>query len=378
MNSKSPEKLIKKYAYELGFDISGITTAQPFFRDEKESIDRIKKGLMGDMHWYNIERVQKANHPEKLLPGAKSIISLGISYFKNPNNVNNNDIGKVAQYAWGKDYHLVIKNKLNTFVEKLSTMFEYDFKTRIFVDDGPMNDRAVAERAGIGWFGKNTNILTKNYGSWVFLSQILTTLNLKPDKPLKKNCGTCIKCIDKCPTNAIIAPYKIDARKCIAYLTIEHRGVIPINLRPHIQNWIFGCDICQEVCPVNDKAETTKEDQFISTNNYSVEYMISLLEMNEEEFLIKFKNSAIKRAKRLGLQRNICIALGNIKNPKAILALSKALNSKEILIRQHAAWALGQIKANTSLEILVASQKKEKNLDVLTEIELAIKQNIKN
>ena len=374
MNSKFPEKIIKKYAYDLGFDIAGITTAKPFLRDEKESIDRIQNGLMGDMHWYNIERVQKANHPEKLLPGAKSIISLGISYFKDPkNNINNNYIGKVAQYAWGKDYHFVIKNKLNIFVDKLSDIFENDFKTRIFVDDGPMNDRAVAERAGVGWFGKNTNILTKKFGSWVFLSQILTTLDLKPDKPLKKNCGNCVKCIDKCPTNAIIAPYKIDARKCIAYLTIEHRGAIPIDLRPHIQNWIFGCDICQEVCPVNDDAEVTKEDNFISTHNYSLEYMISLLEISEEEFLIIFKNSAIKRAKRIGLQRNICIALGNIKDPKAVPALAKALNSKEILIRQHAAWALGQIKTKPSLDVLLLSKKKEKSPDVLIEIELAIK-----
>ena len=374
MNSKFPEKIIKKYAYDLGFDIAGITTAKPFLRDEKESIDRIQNGLMGDMHWYNIERVQKANHPEKLLPGAKSIISLGISYFKDPkNNINNKYIGKVAQYAWGKDYHFVIKNKLNIFVDKLSDIFENDFKTRIFVDDGPMNDRAVAERAGVGWFGKNTNILTKKFGSWVFLSQILTTLDLKPDKPLKKNCGNCVKCIDKCPTNAIIAPYKIDARKCIAYLTIEHRGAIPIDLRPHIQNWIFGCDICQEVCPVNDDAEVTKEDNFISTHNYSLEYMISLLEISEEEFLIIFKNSAIKRAKRIGLQRNICIALGNIKDPKAVPALAKVLNSKEILIRQHAAWALGQIKTKSSLDVLLLSKKKEKSPDVLIEIELAIK-----
>lgn len=374
MNSKSTEKIIKKYAYDLGFDIAGITTAKPFLRDEKESIDRIQNGLMGDMHWYNIERVQKANHPEKLLPGAKSIISLGISYFKDPkNNINNKYIGKVAQYAWGKDYHFVIKNKLNIFVDKLSDIFENDFKTRIFVDDGPMNDRAVAERAGVGWFGKNTNILTKKFGSWVFLSQILTTLDLRPDKPLKKNCGNCVKCIDKCPTNAIIAPYKIDARKCIAYLTIEHRGAIPIDLRPHIQNWIFGCDICQEVCPVNDDAEVTKEDNFISTHNYSLEYMISLLEISEEEFLIIFKNSAIKRAKRIGLQRNICIALGNIKDPKAVPALAKALNSKEILIRQHAAWALGQIKTKSSLDVLLLSKKKEKSPDVLIEIELAIK-----
>ena len=195
---------------------------------------------------------------------------------------------------------------------------------------------------------------------------------LKPDKPLKTNCGNCIKCIDKCPTNAIIAPYKIDARKCIAYLTIEHRGAIPIELRPHIQNWIFGCDICQEVCPVNDDAEATREDNFISTHNYSLEYLISLLEISEEEFRIIFKNSAIKRAKRVGLQRNICIALGNIKDPKAVPALAKALTSKEVLIRQHAAWALGQIKSKSSLDILIASKKSENSFDVLSEIELAI------
>jgi len=374
MNTKHPEKIIKQHAYNLGFDIVGIATSEPFYRDEKESISRIRNGFMGDMPWYNEERVHKANHPEILLPEAKSIISLGISYFKDTrNNINNEYIGKIAQYAWGKDYHFVIKSKLNTLVDQLSTIFEDDFKTRIFVDDGPMNDRAVAERAGIGWFGKNTNILTTKHGSWVFLSQILTTLKLKPDKPLKKNCGNCIKCIDKCPTNAIIAPYKIDARKCIAYLTIEHRGAIPIELRPHIQNWIFGCDICQEVCPVNEDVEATKEDDFISTHNYSLEFLISLLEISEEKFRILFKNSAIKRAKRVGLQRNICIALGNIKDPKAIPALAKALNSNEILIRQHAAWALGQMKNKSALNILNSAIKKENSIEVISEIELALK-----
>ena len=159
--------------------------------------------------------------------------------------------GKIARYAWGDDYHGVMKKRLRTFVDALPEVAGRPVNTRLFVDDGPMNDRAAAERAGVGWFGKNTNILTPSHGSWVLLGQVITDLELRPDPPLAKNCGECVRCIDACPTGAIVAPYVIDNRKCISFLTIELRGAIPRELRPLVADWVFGCDICQDVCPVN-------------------------------------------------------------------------------------------------------------------------------
>ncbi len=191
------EQKIKAYGKELGFDLVGITTADPFVRDESASIKRIRQGLMTGLPWYTEERVHLATHPEKLLQNAKSIISLAISYNTgNPKNAKHEPMGKIARYAWGEDYHLVLKDKLRNFVKGLSKHINTEFQTRIFVDDGPMNDRAAAERSGLGWFGKNTNILTISHGSWVLLGQVITDLELEPDTALAKNCGNCVRCID--------------------------------------------------------------------------------------------------------------------------------------------------------------------------------------
>ena len=215
---------------------------------------------------------------------------------------------------------------------------------RWYVDDGPMLDRAAAQRSGIGWFGKNTNILTTSHGSWIFLGQVVTDLELEPDAPLKKTCGSCVKCIDACPTGAITAPYVIDNTRCISHLTIENRGPIPLNLRTLMSDWVFGCDICQEVCPVNIKGAYSKEQAFKKRRFTALE-LVGLLQMTEEQFRERFRNSPIKRAKLWGLQRNACVALGNIGDLAAIPALVKALDDRHLagLVRGHAAWALGRI-----------------------------------
>ena len=216
------EESIKRYGKELEFDIVGITSAEPFVRDERAAVERIRTGRMGDLPWYTEERVRSATHPELLLRDAKSVISVAMSYFTGePPNDGERLVGR---YAWGNDYHEVIKDRLKQFISGLPDRVGRDVRTRIFVDDGPMNDRAAAERAGVGWFGKNTNILTATHGSWVFLGQVVTDLELEADKPLLKNCGECVRCIDACSTGAIVAPYVIDARRCISYLTIELPG----------------------------------------------------------------------------------------------------------------------------------------------------------
>lgn len=364
---------IKVYGKELGFDIVGITTAEPFLRDEQVSIQRIRQGLMDGLPWYTEERVRRATRPDALLPGARSVISLAVSYLTGEPETNGDPpTGKVARYAWGEDYHQVLKARLREFVDGLSQRVGAPVRARIFVDDGPMNDRAAAERAGVGWFGKNTNILTPSHGSWVFLGQVVTDLELEPDKPLKKTCGNCVRCIDACPTGAIVAPYVIDNRRCISFLTIELRGAIPRELRPLVGDWVFGCDICQEVCPVNIKAQLSLEPAFRQRHDFSAPALIPLLNLDDEGFRERFGSSPIKRAKRAGLQRNVCVALGNIGDPAAVPALAGALRGAEALVRAHAAWALGRIGGRQAAEALETARAREDDPQVLEEIDMAL------
>ena len=347
------EQQIKSLAYDQGFDIIKITNAEPFLRDEQAALQRVRDGLMDGLPWYTEERVHKANHPELLIDKPKTIISVALSYNYGDSAVEDDRLqGKIAKYACGDDYHDVMKKKLRILADGLPKIAGHPVGTRIFVDDGPMNDRAAAERAGLGWFGKNTNILTPSHGSWVLLGQIITDLALKTDLPLAKNCGECVRCIDDCPTGAIVAPFVIDNTKCISYLTIELRGSIPRDLRPLMGDWIFGCDICQDVCPVNVKAAKSAEPSFTKRHDFDAPSLLPLLELDDQTFRARFHKSPIKRAKRVGLQRNVCVALGNIGDPVAIPALKKVLNSLEPLVREHAAWALGRIGGDEALAAL--------------------------
>ena len=370
------EDRVKSLALELGFDRVGIADAKPFVRDERASLERTRAGLMDGLPWYTEERVRRMNRPEALLEGARSVISLAISYDTGQPPDSDDESaplrGKVARYAWGRDYHNVIKSKLRRFVKLLAEETDGALRTRFFVDDGPMNDRAAAERAGVGWFGKNTNILTPTHGSWVFLAQVVTDLQLEPDMPLKKNCGECVRCIPACPTDAIVAPYVIDNRKCISFLTIELRGAIPRNLRPLMGDWVFGCDICQEVCPVNRKALPSREPDFRKRHDFDAPELIPLLELNDDDFRERFNGSPIRRAKRTGLQRNVCVALGNIGDPAAVPALTRALRAQDATVRSHAAWALGRIGGADALDALGDALRSEDDAEVRSEIEAAL------
>ena len=289
LSKVSLEDQVRECAFSLGFDLVGITDSGPFEGDEKAAIKRINDGHMEGYPWYTKERVRKMNRPQLLLDNARSVISLATSYLTTEPDTGTFKNGRVARYAWGDDYHKVLKSKLKDFCVKLQEISGRDINTRVFVDDGPMNDRAAARRSGVGWFGKNTNILTPTHGSWVFLSQVITDLYLKPDSPLKKTCGNCVKCIDDCPTGAIVAPYVIDNEKCISYLTIELRGVIPRKLRTLMGDWIFGCDICQDVCPVNKKASQGNLDAFHQRPGFSTPDLVEILNMDQAEFSTKYK-----------------------------------------------------------------------------------------
>ena len=363
----------KALGKSLGFDIVGITTADRFERDERAALERVNGGLMDGLPWYTAERVRKANSPRKLLDGAKSVVSLAMSYnYGEAEPQGGGPHGKMARYAWGDDYHDVMKKRLRAFADALPDLVGRQVHTRIFVDDGPMNDRAAAERAGVGWFGKNTNILTPSHGSWVLLGQVITDLDLVPDSPLKKNCGECVRCIDDCPTGAIVAPYVIDNRKCISFLTIELRGPIPRDIRPLVGDWVFGCDICQDVCPVNWKAAPALEPAFRKRHDFDAPVLLPLLELDDEGFRERFRGSPVKRAKRAGLQRNVCVALGNIGDPVAVPALAKALRTAEPLVREHAAWALGKIGSPDARAIIIDALHTETDRTVERELIMSI------
>ena len=366
--------LVRERAEALGFDLVRVTTAEPLPQAEEALKTRIAAGYFEGMDWLTPARAEVSANPRALLPTARSVIALGVFYLTDaPLDLTTpgDPHARVSRYAWGDDYHEIIRARLDAlaaFIRELSP--PGDEKTIVFCDTGRMVDRAVAQRSGLGWYGKNTNILTKGWGSWVFLSELVTSLALEPDPPLMASCGRCEICLRACPTQAFVAPYALDARRCISYLTIEHRGAIPVELRPLMGAHIFGCDICQEVCPVNLVAEKRLRvagrlggpgEPLMFRPRAAVgssPALIPLLKLDEDEFRERFRHSPIKRAKRRGLLRNVCVALGNIGDPAAIPALLEALADAEPLVRGHAAWALGRLNAESArpaLESLATS-----------------------
>jgi epoxyqueuosine reductase len=367
---------ITEYAIQCGFDLVRVTGAAEFVQDRDVTLNRIKAGHMDGLLWFTESRVRRGADPETLLPGARSIICLGLSYLdEQAEELTSSGDGKVARYALVKDYHRAMKRRMKAFVRGLEQQLEVPLEAKWYVDDGPMLDRAAAARSGLGWFGKSTNILTSSHGSWVLLGQVITNMELEPDSPLNKTCGTCVRCIDDCPTGAIVAPFVVDNTRCISYQTIENRGVIPLEMRPLIGDWVFGCDICQDVCPVNRKAQKPqqpiqKTEAIRPTGKLDLSEM---LELTEEEFRSRFQGTSIMRAKRVGLQKNACIALGNNQDKAGVPALISALNNPEPLVRGHAAWALGKISTGDTFSVLERARELETDFYVIEEIEEALK-----
>lgn len=379
---------IKERAYALGFDAFRVTSADPFPTAEETIKERIAAGLMDGLDWFTAARAEVSCAPRTLAPAARSVISLATFYLtKAPTDETSpgNPRGRVSAYAWGDDYHDIIRKRLDALVAYIRELAgRDDEKTMVFVDTGRMVDRAVAQRSGLGWYGKNTMILTKGWGSWVFLSEVVTGLELEPDEPVATTCGRCDVCLRACPTGALIAPYVLDNRRCISYLTIELRGSIPVELRPLMGAHIFGCDICQQVCPVNhvamrrlaqgdDGAHNARRLEFRPrTPDFASPALVPLLSLDDDEFRERFRGSPIKRAKRRGLLRNICVALGNIGDPSAIPALGEALRDHEPLVRGHAAWALGTIGGAEARALLARAAETEDDPTVGSELHYAL------
>jgi epoxyqueuosine reductase len=264
------------------------------------------------MQW--LERdVEKRTDITNVLPNAKSVICVAMNYFTHSQYADSPAVGKISRYAWGDDYHLVMNDRLEKLFEFIRSEIP-DVTGKIYVDTGPVMDKAWAARAGIGWLGKHTNIITQNYGSWVFLGEILLDSELEYDKPMLDYCGKCTACLDACPTQAIVHPYVLDANKCISYLTIEHRGELPKGIVSKFDNWIYGCDICQDVCPWNRFQKETEEPRFHPRKENLAPKLTEIAEMNQEEFSRRFRKSPIKRTKLSGLTRNAKAILESFKD----------------------------------------------------------------
>jgi epoxyqueuosine reductase len=362
---------VKNQARDLGFDLVGITTAEPLPADGDRLQRWVDAGMHGQMD-YMERHAPKAAAPDRVVPGARSVVVVGLAYrWDAPEPSSENLYGRVSSYAWGTDYHEMMEHRL-----KALAVFLLDSGAtiaRYYVDTGPILDRAVAHRAGLGWFGKNTMLITKTgYGSYVFLGEVLTDLALEPDQPAEGSCGRCRICLDQCPTGAIVAPFVVDARRCISYLTIELHGWIPRELRPLMQTWVFGCDVCQDVCPHNALVHEGVHQEFAPRKDVAFPDLVELLHINEATYQERFRHSAAKRAKRQGLRRNAAVALGNLGDPRAVPALIQALHDPDPIVRGHAAWALGRLGGASAAAALQARASLEPDPDVRMELTAAL------
>jgi len=364
----SLEQQIRRQVAALGFTLCGFTRLSPLPR-EQFFADWLANGHAGEMTYLAREPQRRIN-PTIPFPEAKSVICLGYPYA--PPRVPEIDWrhelrGRIAAYAAGVDYHDTIQTKLRTLVAYLQETVP-GLWARPYVDTGPLFEREWAYRSGLGWFGKNTMLLHKGAGSWFFLAEILVSIELEGEGIPQAHCGTCTRCLTDCPTGALEGGYILKAPLCISYLTIEHRGPIPHELRPKLGNWIFGCDICQEVCPWNEKFAARQEDLVEEL----FPSLTELTALDEDGFRNRFGRSAIRRTKRRGLLRNVAVALGNSGNPEAIPSLQTVLLDPEPLVRSHAAWALGRFQekeARTTLEQHLSCEEHE---EVRNEIEMAL------
>lgn len=365
---------IYQRANALGFELVGIT---PAAQSETIALYRqwIENGYAGKMGYLEKHLPLKVD-VRQLLTEAKSVISLAMNYYTlDPPKALAEDParGQISRYAWGDDYHDVIRQRLSALIDFIKQTAETELKTRVCVDTAPIIEREYAQKAGLGWIGKNTNLIHWRSGSWYFLSEVLINIALESDIPaIRGSCGTCTRCIEACPTDAIIEPNVLDSRLCISYLTIELKEGIPKALRPKIGNLIFGCDICQEVCPWNSKAVPTDEPAFQPRAGNFAPKLLSLMGMTQQEFSRRFKGSPIKRTKRRGFLRNVLVAIGNWGDRRAVPALKDALTDDDPLVRSHAAWALGRIGGNTAKQILRTQLTVEDEQEVITEIQDAI------
>jgi len=381
MESDGLKVLICAKALEHGFDLCRF--ARPDVSELHQSGYQawIAADMHGDMGWMAEEsRVKRRKQPDSMLDDVQTVITVGMRHTPPPYSLESAESeqgrGVIASYAHGNDYHDLVKKRLKALARDLDEVLgKHD--QRVYVDTAPVLEHALAENAGLGWQGKHSLTINRELGSWMMLGEVFTTAEIEPDKPANNHCGTCTACIDICPTKSIVAPYVVDARLCISYLTIEFSGFIPRKLRPLMGNHIFGCDDCQMVCPWNRHAVVPDADLLVPREENLLPELTNLLQLDDEAFRQRFRKSPVKRTGRGGLLRNVCIAMGNSGDAGYVPALMDALTDTEALIRGHAAWALGQLASRANHgQIGVAleqGKQQEHDVNVLEEIELTIR-----
>ncbi|HOV99128.1 MAG TPA: tRNA epoxyqueuosine(34) reductase QueG [Bacteroidota bacterium] len=304
---------IKSKAKEIGFSKVGIVRIEPLEIEGKRLLEWLERGYHADMEWMNRNKEIRIN-PLANFPTAKSIVCVALDYFTPVEQTDDSNCAKISRYALGEDYHIIVMEKLQTLFDEIKKLAP-SCQGKLYVDTGAVMEKVWAARAGLGWIGKNTNLISKDFGSWLFLGEIILDIELECDVPMKNYCGKCRACIEACPTGAFVDEYVLDANRCISYLTIEHRGEIPEELGAKFQQWIFGCDVCQNVCPWNRFARPTQERGFYPRNQLINPKITELLSLSEKDFSSLFKNSPVKRAKFQGFRRNL-EAIQNSKSNK--------------------------------------------------------------
>jgi epoxyqueuosine reductase len=360
------ESSILTEAKNFGFDVASIIDISETKNLEIELNQFLENKYHGEMDWLE-KRKEYRSDPKKLWLEAKSILILGSNYHFNTNSLdllNKKDTGIISVYARGRDYHLSIKKKLKAFSRWI--LDNHECQIKYFVDTAPVMEKPLAMQAGIGWQGKHTNIVSKEYGSWLFLSSIFLDIKLKANSESRDHCGTCNQCIDICPTNAIIAPYKIDAKKCISYLTIEHKSHIPKEYRKQIGNRIYGCDDCLAICPWNKYAKKTNDADFFPKNELIEPTLRSFLALDDLEFRKNFSGSSIKRVGRDRFIRNVLVAVGNSNNQNFVKDIIPLLEDSSELVRAMAIWALRELSTKHDFEI-------QKNIYFSSETDIEVK-----
>ena len=381
MSSPDPRLIadsIKARARALGFALCGITTPDPP-EHLPEYQSWLSDGLHAGMEYMESERGRELRaDPRALFPECQSILVLAVNYFQgeapspDPDSLN----GRVARYAWGRDYHDVLLKRLKELISFVQAAAGRPVRHRMYTDTGPVMERELAQRAGLGWIGKNTMLINEDVGSWTLLAEAMLDLALPPDEPFSADrCGSCTRCLDACPTRAILPdPRRVDSRRCISYLTIEHRGMLPAERRESLGEWVFGCDVCQQVCPWNQRfAQPRCDPDFAPRSPLPHPQAGALLGLSPQEFNNSFRGTALKRAKRVGLLRNAVVALGNTGKITAIPHLERALcTDPDAVVRGHAAWALALCNADAAQSVLRAALESETDPLVLVEIEAAL------
>jgi len=343
---------IKIWGRELGFQQVGISDTD-LTQAEQRLQAWLAKAYHGSMDYLS-RHGSKRSHPDRLVPGTQRVISARMDYLPESHQamreaLNDRTMGFVSRYALGRDYHRLMRKRLQRLAQRIGAEVG-PFGYRVFVDSAPVLEKALAEKAGLGWIGKHTNLLNRQAGSWFFLGEIYTDLPLPADQPSEPHCGTCTGCIDICPTRAIVAPYELDARRCISYLTIELDGAIPPELRPQIGNRIYGCDDCQLICPWNRFARRTEEPDFLARHQLDRTRLLQLFAWDEQEFLGRTEGSAIRRIGHVRWLRNIAVALGNAPAHSSVRSgLAARAEDPRPVVREHVLWALRRQAAQGQL-----------------------------